>query len=186
MSGTSTVQMDREDEKAAAEAVRLLYICDFPPSNLAGGSILMSRLLQDYPPNRVVVLTSSRYMRVSPQEGRLACDHIEFPTTKGWGRWGLGRIKNAIDWLMVPVLSLFSAWVIRRRRIQLIVSVVHERFFIASAIASWLTSVPLVLAVHDDWIHTQQRRMPFLKPFFRTIFRFAMRRAAHIYSVSVG
>ena len=96
MSGTSTVQMDREDEKAAAEAVRLLYICDFPPSNLAGGSILMSRLLQDYPPNRVVVLTSSRYMRVSPQEGRLACDHIEFPTTKGWGRWGLGRIKNAI------------------------------------------------------------------------------------------
>jgi glycosyltransferase involved in cell wall biosynthesis len=68
----------------------------------------------------------------------------------------------------------------------LIVSVVHDRFFIAAAIASLLTSVPLVLVVHDDWIHTQQRRMPSLQPAFRTLFRFALRRAAHIYSVSVG
>jgi glycosyltransferase involved in cell wall biosynthesis len=186
MSGISTVQKRREDEKAAGEAVRLLYICDFPPSNLAGGAILMSRLLLGYPPDRVVVLTSSRYLRASPQEGRLACDHIAFPTTKGWGRWGLGRIKNAIDWLMVPVLSLFCAWIIRQRRTQFMVSVAHDRFFIAAAIASWLTSVPLVMLVHDDWIHTQQRRIPFLKPFFRMLFRFAMRRAAHIYSVSVG
>jgi glycosyltransferase involved in cell wall biosynthesis len=186
MSGTSTVQMDREDEKAFTETARLLYICDFPPSNLAGGSILMSRLLQDYPSDRVSVLTSSRYLRVSPEEGRLACDHLAFPTTKGWGHWGLGRIKNAIDWLMVPVLSLFCVWVIRRRRIQLMVSVVHDRFFIAAALASSLTSVPMILVVHDDWIHTQRRRTPFLRPFLRTLFRFAMRRAAHIYSVSVG
>jgi glycosyltransferase involved in cell wall biosynthesis len=186
MSEISTMQIDREEGKAAEETARMLYICDFPPSNLAGGAILMSRLLQDYPEDRVAVVTSSRYLRVSPEEGRLACDHISFPTTKGWGRWGLGRIKNVIDWLMVPVLALFCAWVIRQRRIQLMLSVVHDRFFIAAAIASWLTSVPLVLAVHDDWIHTQQRRMPLLKPFFRTIFRFAMRRAAHIYSVSVG
>ncbi|MHB8216507.1 MAG: glycosyltransferase [Candidatus Sulfotelmatobacter sp.] len=186
MSGVSTVQIDREEAEAAGEAVRLLYICDFPPSNLAGGSILMSRLLLDYPPHRIAVLTSSRYLRVSPQEGRLGCEHIPFPTTKGWGRWGLGRIRNVIDWLMVPVLALFCAWIIRRRRIQLMVSVVHDRFFIAAAIVSWLTSVPLVLAVHDDWIHTQQRRVPSLKPFFPVLFRFAVRKAAHIYSVSVG
>src|ERR1700719_3870968 len=114
MSGISSVQMGREDAKAAGEAARLLYICDFPPSNLAGGSILMSRLLQDYPPDRIAVLTGSRYLRVSPEEGRLGCEHIPFPTTKGWGRWGLGRIKNAIDWLMIPVLALFCAWIIRR------------------------------------------------------------------------
>jgi glycosyltransferase involved in cell wall biosynthesis len=186
MSGFNTVQMDREEEKGAGEAVRLLYIGDFPPSNHSGGAILMSRLLQDYPPDRVAVLTSSRYLRVSPQEGRLTCDHIAFPTTKGWGRWGMGRIKNAFDWLMVPVLALFALWVIRRRRIRLMVSVAHERFFIAAAIASCLTSVPLVLAVHDDWVHTQQRGTPLLKPCFRALFRFALRRAAHIYSVSVG
>jgi glycosyltransferase involved in cell wall biosynthesis len=186
MSEISTVQIGREEEEAAEEPARVLYICDFPPSNLAGGAILMSRLLQDYPEDRVAVLTSSRYLRVSPEEGRLACDHISFPTTKGWGRWGLGRVKHVIDWLMVPVLSLFCAWAIRQRRIKLMVSVVHDRFFIAATIASWLTSVPLVLVVHDDWIHGQQRRMPFLEPFFRMLFRFAIRRAAHIYSVSVG
>ena len=87
---------------------------------------------------------------------------------------------------MVPVLALFGAWVIRRRRFRLLVSVAHERFFIAAAIASWLTSVPLVLAVHDDWVHTQQRRAPLFAPCFRAFFRFAIRRAAHIYSVSVG
>jgi hypothetical protein len=186
MSGISSVQMGREEEKAAGEAARLLYICDFPPSNLAGGAILVSRLLEDYPSDRVAVLASSRYLHVSPKEGRLACDHLRFPTTKGWGRWGLGRIKNAIDWLMVPVLALYCAWIIRRRQIQSMVSVVHDRFFIAAAIASWLTTVPLILIVHDDWIHTHQRRISSLKPFFPVLFRFAIRRAAHIYSVSVG
>jgi len=175
-----------QEDTAARPAGSLLYICDFLPSNLAGGPILMSRLLQDYPPDRLVVLTSSRYLRVSPQEGRLACDHIAFPTTRGWGRWGLGRIKEAIDWLMVPLLALFCAWVIRQRRIRLMISVAHGRFFIAAAIASWLTSVPLILAVHDDWVHMHQRRAHFLKPCFRPLFRFAVRRAAHIYSVSVG
>src|SRR5579864_1522885 len=158
MSGISTVQIDREEEKATGKVVRLLYMCDFPPSNHSGGSILMSRLLQDYPSDRIAILTSSRYLRVSPHEGRLGCDHITFPTTKGWGRWGVGRIKNVLDWLMVPVLALFAVWVIRQRRIRLMISVAHERFFIAAAIASKLTSVPMVLIVHDDWIHTQQRR----------------------------
>lgn len=178
--------MGREQEKAAPEAARLLYICDFPPSNLAGGAILVSRLLQDYPSDQITVLASSRYLKMSPQEGRLACDHIAFPTTKGWGRWGFGRIKNAIDWLMVPVLVLFCVGIIRRRRIQLMVSVVHDRFFIAAAFASWLTSIPLVLIVHDDWIHTQRRKTPSLKPVFAMLFRFAVRKAAHVYSVSAG
>jgi glycosyltransferase involved in cell wall biosynthesis len=186
MGGISSVQMCREGEKAAGEAARLLYICDFPPSNLAGGAILVSRLLQDYPSDQVTVLASSRYLRVSPQEGRLACDHIAFPTTRGWGRWGLGRVKNAIDGLMVPVLALFCGRIIRRRRIQFMLSVVHDRFFIAAAIASCLTSVPLVLILHDDWIHRQQRTIPFLKPVFAILFRLAVRRAAHIYSVSAG
>src|SRR5207245_2642457 len=80
----------------------------------------------------------------------------------------------------------FCAWVIRRRRIQLVFSVVHDRFFIAAAMASWLTSVPVILAVHDDWIHTQQRRIPFFRRCFCFVFCSVMRRAAHIYSVSVG
>src|ERR1700728_848126 len=102
-------------EASPDEAVNLLFICDFPPSNLAGGPILTSRLLRDYPAGRIVVLTSSRYLRVSPKEGRLACAHVAFPTTTGWGRWGLGRIKNAIDWLMLPVLTLITTKVVRNR-----------------------------------------------------------------------
>src|ERR1039458_6411494 len=116
MPTTSGIQEQVTREELFNEAVNLLYICDFPPSNFAGGPILMSRLLRDYPPDRIVVLTSSRYLRVSPKEGRLACPHIAFPTTKAWGRWGLGRIKNAIDWLMIPLPGLVPAYTTSPKR----------------------------------------------------------------------
>ena len=179
-----TAQIDREEEQAAGQTVRLLYICDFPPSNFAGGPILMSRLLQDYPPDRVVVLTSSRYLSVSPKEGRLACPHIAFPTTRGWGRWGLGRIKNAIDWLMIPVLGLVTAYLIRKRRIDVMMTIVHGNFFIAAAIAGWITRTPYIAVAHDDRVTPIQRRSPLSKYVLRPLVRGVLRGAAHIYAIS--
>src|ERR1035438_4054510 len=138
MPTTSGIQEQVTREELFGEAVNLLYICDFPPSNFAGGPILMSRLLRDYPPDHIVVLTSSRYLRVSPKEGRLACPHIAFPTTDGWGRWGLGRVKNLVDWLTVPVLTLVAVRLIKTRRIKAIVTIAHDRFFVGAALAGWI------------------------------------------------
>ena len=179
-----TAQIDREEEQAAGQTVRLLYICDFPPSNFAGGPILMSRLLQDYPPDRVVVLTSSRYLSVSPKEGRLACPHIAFPTTKGWGRWGLGRIKNTIDWLMIPVLGLVTAYLIRKRRIDVMMTIVHGHFFIAAAVAGWITRTPYIAVAHDDTVTPIQRQSPLFKYVLRPLLRRVLRGASHVYAIS--
>jgi glycosyltransferase involved in cell wall biosynthesis len=166
------------------EAVNLLYVCDFPPSNFAGGPILMSRLLQDYPPDRIVVLTSSRYLRVSPEEGRLTCAHIAFPTTNGWGRWGLGRMKNVIDWLMIPVLTLVTIHLIRTRRIEVIMTIAHGRFFVVAALAGWITRTPYIVVMHDDKFTPAERQSWVLKYVLRSSVRWAFLRAGHIYAIS--
>jgi glycosyltransferase involved in cell wall biosynthesis len=171
-------------EAPSDEPINLLYICDFPPSNFAGGPILMSRLLSGYPPDRIVVLTGSRYLRVSPRDGRLTCDHIAFPTTSGWGRWGSGRIKNLLDWLMIPVLALVATYVIRTRRIKAIMTIAHDRFFVGAALAGWITGAPCVVVMHDDTITPTERRSWVLKHVVRSWARWALRRAAHIYAIS--
>jgi glycosyltransferase involved in cell wall biosynthesis len=184
MPTTSGIQDQVTREELFNEAVNLLYICDFPPSNFAGGPILMSRLLRDYPPDRIVVLTSSRYLRVSPKEGRLACPHIAFPTTKAWGRWGLGRIKSAIEGLMIPVLGLVTAYLIRKRRIDVMMTIVHGNFFIAAAIAGWITRTPYIAVMHDDTVTPAERQSWVLKYVLRSSVRWALLRAGHIYAIS--
>jgi glycosyltransferase involved in cell wall biosynthesis len=184
MIATSGIQERLTREGSSEEAVNLLYICDFPPSNFAGGPILMSRLLRNYPPDRIVVLTSSRYLRASPKEGRLTCDHIAFPTTIGWGHWGLGRMKNLIDWLMIPVLALVAGHLIKTRRIKAIVTIAHDRFFIAAALAGWIARTPYIVVMHDDTVTPAERGSWFLKYVLRSWARRALHGASHIYAIS--
>jgi glycosyltransferase involved in cell wall biosynthesis len=186
--GRSTIPADvgiREDQvQPLYKAVSVLFMCDFPPSNLAGGPILLSRLLRDYPTDRIVVLSSSRYLRASPKEGRLGCDHIAFPTTTGWGRWGLGRIKNLIDWLTIPLLTLVAIYLIKTRRIKAIVTIVHDRFFVGAALAGWITGTPYVIVMHDDTVTPAERESWVLKYVLRSWAGKALRGASHIYAIS--
>jgi len=179
----STAQVDREEEKAVRQAARLLYICDFPPSNAAGGSILLSRLLESYPPERLIVLTGSHASKISTAAGRLRCTQITFPTSKGWGRWGLGRIRNLLDWLRLPFLTFLSIHLIRRHSIEAMVTLFHGRFYLAACAAARLTRTPYVAFVHDDYVSDKRsmwRRALYLAT------RTAARHAAHIYAVSSG
>ena len=171
-------------EGSFERAVNLLYMCDFPPSNLAGGPILTSRLLRDYPPNRMLVLASSRYLRVSPEEGRLACAHVAFPTTMGRGRWGVGRVKNAIDWIMIPALTVVTIKLIRSRRIAVILTVAHGRFFLAAALAGCITRTPYIVMTHDDTLRERERSSWVFNHVFRPSVRAAFRRAARVYAIS--
>ena len=159
-------------------------MCDFPPSNLAGGPILIRRLLADYPVSRLSVLTGSRYFRVSRPEDRLACEHLVFPTTKGWGKWGLGRIKNLIDWMLMFLLIFKTVAVIKKRKIEAVLSIVHGRFFLSAALATRITGTPLILIVHDDWLTPIERSSPLQAHVVRRLSRMAIKGASHIYAVS--
>ncbi|MFN2494153.1 MAG: glycosyltransferase [Pyrinomonadaceae bacterium] len=166
------------------EQPHILYVCDFPPSNLRGGSVLISRLLETYPMNDLVVLTGSHFHSISPVEGRLVCKQFSFPTTNETGRWGFGRFKSLIDWLAIPILALYGVWVGKRNRIKVMITIAHGHFFVAAALTSWVIGVPLVLIVHDDWVSGVLRDSLVLKHFCIPIFRLVARRAAHVYSVT--
>jgi glycosyltransferase involved in cell wall biosynthesis len=166
-------------EPVAGQAVRLLYVCDWPPSNFGGGPILMSRLLREYPPDTITVLTSTRFARISPKEGRLECDEITVPLSEGYGRFGLGRLRLLLNWLRIPVIAWTARRVIRQREIAAIFTVLHGQFCFAAALAGWITDVPYIVIVHDDYV-TQMNCLG------RWLSRAVLRGAAHIYCVSPG
>jgi glycosyltransferase involved in cell wall biosynthesis len=162
----------------------LLYFCEFPPSNHGGGTILVSRLLADYPAERITVLSGSHFLNVSPKDGRLSCRHIAFPTTNQGGRWNIGRLKLLVDWMLLPFLTLFGVRIIKKEHSAVVVTVAHGNFFIAAAFASILTKVPYILIVHDDWVGGVRSNSYLLKIFSPSIFQFVIERASHIYAVS--
>jgi glycosyltransferase involved in cell wall biosynthesis len=166
-------------EPVAGQAVRLLYVCDWPPSNFGGGPILMSRLLCEYPPDTITVLTSTRFARVSPKEGRLHCDEITVPLSEGYGRFGLGRLRILLNWLRIPVIAFKVRQLIREREIAAILTVLHGHFCFAAGLAGWITDIPYIVVVHDDYVS----EMNFLG---RWLSRAVIRGAAHIYCVSPG
>ena len=167
-----------------ASAVKLLYVCDFPPSHLRGGTILMSRLLQEYPRQQISVVSGSTLTHLSPSDGRLDCEHILFPATDNKGRWGLGRLKAALDWLLVPVLTLLVIWLTRRKHADVIVTVAYGHFFIAAALAARITGTPYILFVHDDWVFTHAQFSYVLRYVASPVFHLVARGASHIYAVS--
>jgi glycosyltransferase involved in cell wall biosynthesis len=175
----NSTEIIREQEQESAAAVRLLYACDWPPSNLGGGPILMSRLLGEYPRHSITVLTSTRFVRVSPQEGRLSCHEIIVPLSEGYGRFGLGRIRIALNWLRIPFIAAAVTRVIRQRQIAAVLTVLHGQFYFAAALAARVSGVPYIVFVHDDYIGG----MNFIG---RWLTRTVMRNAAHIYCVSTG
>jgi glycosyltransferase involved in cell wall biosynthesis len=179
----SAAQVLSEQERASAGAARLLYICDFPPSHAAGGSILLARLLESYPADSLLVLTGSHASNVSTTEGRLACPQITFPTSRGWGRWGLGRIRVALDWLRLPLLTLLAVRLIRRHSSQVVMTLLHGRFYFAASAAARITGTPYVLFVHDYCLDNSDL-------VFARLLRFGTamvtRHAARVYAVSAG
>ena len=144
----------------------------------------MSRLLESYSKKDLVILTGSYFDSVSPQEGRLPCRQVTFPTSNETGRLGWGRLKSLIDWLLIPLKVLTGLWLVKSNGIKIIVTVAHGHFFIAAALLSRLVGLPLVLMVHDDWVAGVMKGSFVLKYFCVPIFRWTAGGAAHIYAVT--
>lgn len=141
----------------------------------------MSRLLRQHPPDRVVVLTSTRYARVSPREGRLCCEEVTVPISDAWGSWGLGRLRILLNWLRIPLVAIAATRIIKRCRVEVMITVLHGQFYFAAALAAWWTSIPYVLVVHDDYVTSMR---PALNLAGRSLVRAVVRNAAHVYAVS--
>ena len=165
-------------------APKVLFMCDFPPCNYLGGPVLISRLFMGYDYDSLTVLTSSYTLKLYPHDGRLSCKHIGFPQFHAVGRFGKGRIRNLWNFLLLLLLPVFSVWIIKRMSTQVIVTIAHGYFFLIAAFVSRVTSLPLVLMVHDDWVSGLHNRRALLSHFSSKLFSAVLRQASQVYSVS--
>jgi len=166
------------------ESVNAMFVCDFPPSNFRGGPLLISRLLSMYPTESLLVVSGSHLNRLSPPDARLSCEQRVFPTTSGTGRLGLGRLKALIDWLLIPLLAIYLVILVKKRATKVLLTVADGHFFLAVSIASWVTRVPMILFVHDDWVSGISQGRHLFKAWAPRLFRKAGERASNIYAVS--
>jgi glycosyltransferase involved in cell wall biosynthesis len=93
-------------------------------------------------------------------------------------------MKNAIDWLMIPVLTLLATHLIRTKRIDVMMTIVHGRFFVAAALAGWITRTPYIVEMHDDTVTPAGRQSWLLKYILSSSVRWVLRGASHIYAIS--
>jgi len=177
----SRAQLQPEPELAATPAVNLLYICEFPPCNYHGGAILMHRLLENYPPDRIIVFTSRRGLQTSRVSDRLTCRHVAFPIAGGSRGLWLSRAKQLINWAVLVWISLVAVLTIKRCRIGVILAVLQGWFCFAAAAVGRFTGTPYVMVVHDDFIC---RRTWFSRHILKPLTGVVLRRATHIYVVS--
>lgn len=181
-----TVQLQTEQEVTTASPVSLLYICDFPPSNAGGGCILIKRLLQAYPADRLTVFTGSANMRETRPDERLGCRHVAFPMLRASSVRCIGRIKHVITWMLLAYIAATAAFRIYWRKVGAILTILHGRYYFAAAAAGWLTSKPYIVVVHDDFISQTGCATWFSKRVVKPLTGLVLRRASHVYSVSPG
>ena len=143
----------------------------------------MGRLLEAYPADSLVVLTGSHASRVSTTDGRLPCTHIFFPTSKGWGRWGIGRIRTALDWLRLSWLTVRVIRLIKLYSSTVIITILHGRFYFAVWAAARITRTPYIVFVHDYYLN--DKRSIFGK-IVRLGTQVALRDAAKVFAISPG
>jgi glycosyltransferase involved in cell wall biosynthesis len=180
----SATQTIVEPEQASAGALRLLYICDFPPCNCHGGAILMSRLLEGSAGEHLLVITSTPGMRLSIKGDLLDCKHIAFPVLGASRvRW-FGRLKHVVNWIILAVACCTALASILWRKIDAVITVLHGRFYFAGALAAYLTRTPYVVVVHDDFISSANTLSNFSKNILRPLAKRVLHRAAHVYAVS--
>jgi glycosyltransferase involved in cell wall biosynthesis len=178
------VPLNGEQEDASLQIPRLLYVGEFPPSNHHGGAILLKRLLDKHPADRLTVIASNLGMTLSQATDLFDCRHIVFPIFGGSQYRWLAMLMGAANWLILAVVALRAILAIRRQRVQALITIVQGRYYLAAALASWVTATPHITLVHDNFVSGNAGSTVLVKRVLRGLTATILRRAAHIYAVS--
>lgn len=168
---------------ATTPAPQLLYVGEFPPSNHHGGAILLKRLLDRHPVNGLTVIASKPGMVASSGTDILKCRHIVFPVLRvSASRW-VRRLNTIPNVLIMALVALRAILLMRRRRVEAVISIIQGRYYLPAALAGWITGTPHIAVVHDNFISGNFGTSPF-SPLLRQLTRRVLRSAAHVYAVS--
>jgi glycosyltransferase involved in cell wall biosynthesis len=161
---------------------RLVYIGDVPVQRTTHGSGLLYRLLQDYPPERLIVVEG--WPALSDPARRLP--GVAYRQLALWPQRGRTRLKTlAVPWLILSA----PAYGGRLRRSlssfdpEAVLTVAENYAWLAAAQLAKDARLPLHLIVHDHWVSLLDAH-PAVKPRLERLFGGVYRRAASRLCVS--
>jgi len=130
---------------------RLLYFSDVPVASTFHGSALVHRLLEDHPPERLLVM-ETKPLRAAPERRLRGVRYREFPMSGN--RWRYTRAQRwAGSWMLLQVarharnlsrsLEGFAP--------EAVLTVASEYSWLVAARFAETANLPLHLILHDDW-----------------------------------
>jgi len=173
-----------DEEVGAATVPRLLYIGEFPPSNHHGGAILLRRLLDKHPTDSLTIMASKLGMRATAAPDLLGCRHIAFPFLRNSPNFWVAKLKIVINCLILALVALRAVLVIKRQRVKTVISIIQGRYYLAAALAAWVTRTPHIVMVHDNFVSGNFAASTFTGGMGRRLTKRTLWNAAHIYAVS--
>ena len=155
----------------------LLCLTDVPIEASCHGSLLLYRMLQNYPPDRLFILESS--LRPSQPDRRLP--GVTYRTlTHGWRRPLYTRFNHyaTLAWsITAPCRARAIPKVLGQFQPGAVLTVTHEFLWHTAARYAAQTALPLHLVCHDDWPSFAPVPRPF-RTWLHRRFRRAWRQAA--------
>jgi hypothetical protein len=150
-SAQTGLSTDNSTDRRSGQLPRLLYVGDVPVESSYHGSALLYRLLQDYPPDRLLIIETEN-LRSLPGRRLQDVNYLEVPA--GNTRW----LKTRFSRLAASALTFrASARVQRLRgalagfRPQAVLTVAHGYSWLTAARFASEAQIPLHLIVHDDY-----------------------------------
>jgi glycosyltransferase involved in cell wall biosynthesis len=154
---------------------RLAVVSDVGVERTAAGSLLLYRLLADYPPDRLLAVDAGPDARWGPERRLPGVAYHSFPY--GLPRLVRTRFNPAGPLLMTALARRFTRRVlgaVRPFAPDAVLTVTCGYLWVAAAAVARRLGVPLHLVLHDDWPSYQTRRKPGL---VHDAVRWACRRA---------
>jgi glycosyltransferase involved in cell wall biosynthesis len=175
------------DDGTRSELPSLVLVSPYPPSSaVGGGGIILSALLQDYPQEKLTVVSLARWrdcLATQPDGGALLPARYEW-----WQPWeasmrGVARAAALSNWLRVLPLARRIA---RLAAGGVILAVPHTSYYcselyIAACWAHRISGAPLLLYELDEWKPVETPVASFIEPLMH---KRMMRAAAGVYAIS--
>jgi glycosyltransferase involved in cell wall biosynthesis len=160
----------------------MLLVWDQVPSNDTGARIVMRRLLETYPPDKLWLLTSAQAARSTRrQDTFFVSEHIAAMPRVLIPRRVLWRFASLLNALLTPLLVWRGVRMVRRHSIQALFAIPWSEYFVAAYFIHRLTGCPLFAYIMDDPIGSKGA---WAAPLYHFVMPRLLRSARHIWGIS--
>lgn len=148
---------------------KLLYICNYPPCDLAGACVIMKQVFSRYEPSRISVLCDGQWLASAKKKcgsSLLACEHtavacrfpVDWRPRRFWG-----RLRQVLNLRRVEKLVALGSEIISARGVEGVFAPFHDpEFAIAAYKLHRQFGIPLYVWESDEW-PAMYRGVPFVE-----------------------